>query len=156
MQSISIIFLLFTYQNDNPLDILSCINYTIKVNFNYLYFLKCDLYKIENYTCDWRYIFIAPYYSKSFIASFFLLAFHISVDYEMGQIHIRKIGGRLALISEKSHTGNEISVLEVNEWFPSLAFTVKITAVALHMQIVRFLSLRVLFQIKGKFQGLYF
>ena len=60
------------------------------------------------------------------------------------------------MISEKSHTGNEISILEVNEWFPSLAFTVKITADALHMQILRFLSLRGLFQVKGKFQGLYF
>ena len=86
----------------------------------------------------------------------FLLISHSSVDQGKGEIHIRKAGGRLALISEKAHMGRDISTLEINEWSPNLALLIRTTADVLSRQSLSFLSLRVLFQVKGKIAGFAF
>lgn len=60
------------------------------------------------------------------------------------------------MISEEAHMGSDISILEINEWSPNLALIIRIIADVLSRQSLRFLSLRVLFQVKGKIAGFAF
>lgn len=65
-------------------------------------------------------------------------------------------GGRRALISEEARMGSDISILEINERSPNLALVIRIIADVLSRQSLRFLSLRVSFQVKGEIAGFAF
>ena len=68
----------------------------------------------------------------------------------------QETGGRRALISEEARMGSDISILEINERSPNLALVIRIIADVLSRQSLRFLSLRVSFQVKGKIAGFAF
>ena len=118
----------------------------------FLYFLKCGFYKTENYTCDWHYVFIEQYNSNFFISSLFLssgfpqdyglgnggLASHKENKRELG-INFRNSRHR----QRHFHSGDKLMVSKLGSYCKNYYWCF------LNIQILRFLSLKVLCQVKG-------
>lgn len=108
----------------------------------------------ENYPRGWHYVFTGQDYAKSSISLSSDLPRQCGLwsGLEVTSGNRRKTG----IDFRRSTLGSGVSILEINERSPNLALVIRIIADALSRQSLRFLSLRVSFQVKGEIAGFAF